>query len=91
MTDRRSPRDGRFIERVGYYNPMARGQDIQLQVKKERIEYWFSQGAKASLRAKHLIKKIEQFSEKAERSQVLRDEFKSLQEKELTTNVEQAE
>ena len=68
VADRRSPRDGRFIERVGYYNPMARGQDIRLQLKKERISHWISKGAQTSLHVKHLIKKLEKFSEETKKS-----------------------
>ena len=59
VADQRSPRDGRFIERLGYYNPMARGHEIKLQLGKERISYWLNQGAQASLTVQHLIKKFE--------------------------------
>ncbi len=48
IADKRKPRDGRFIERVGYYNPMARGQDVRLQIESERVDYWLGQGAQAS-------------------------------------------
>ena len=49
VADARSPRDGRFIERVGTYNPMvAKDSDDRVILKEERIKYWLSQGAKPS-------------------------------------------
>ncbi|MBW5802609.1 30S ribosomal protein S16 [Coxiella endosymbiont of Ornithodoros amblus] len=79
VADRRKPRDGRFIERVGYYNPMARGQDIRLQLEKERISHWLNQGAQTSLRVKHLIKKIKKSPEEAQKAGMRKGEFKRLQ------------
>ena len=54
-TDKRSPRNGRFLERLGYYNPMARGQAVALHLQVERIRYWISQGAMPSARVAYLI------------------------------------
>ena len=65
VADCRHPRDGQFIECVGYYNPMARGCGILLQVERERIVYWLGQGAQATSRVQHLIKKFEKLPEKA--------------------------
>lgn len=56
VTDSRSSRDGRYIERVGYYNPDARGGEIPLSVNKERVDYWLSQGAQPSDRVASLLK-----------------------------------
>ena len=56
VTDSRSPRGGRFIERVGYFNPVATGGETRLQVNAERVNYWFTQGAQASDRVGQLIK-----------------------------------
>ena len=56
VSDSRSPRDGRYIERVGFYNPRARGQEVPLQLDDTRIDYWMSQGAKPSERVANLIK-----------------------------------
>ena len=52
---RRTPR-GRFIERVGFYNPRARGGEERLRIDRERVEYWVSHGAKASSRVASLLK-----------------------------------
>ena len=54
--DKRSPRDGRFIERLGFFNPMAAESEESLRLDLERAEYWLSQGAQTSPRVKSLIK-----------------------------------
>ncbi len=56
VTDSRMRRDGRYIERVGYFNPVARGAEKRLEVSLDRIEHWVSQGAATSDRVKSLIK-----------------------------------
>ena len=56
VTDSRKSRDGRFIERVGFFNPVARGQEERLRVESERLNYWLSQGAQCSERVAKLIK-----------------------------------
>lgn len=56
VTDSRSARGGRFIERVGYFNPVATGGETRLQVNAERVSYWLAQGAQASERVGKLIK-----------------------------------
>ena len=57
VTDSRNGRDGRFIERVGFYNPIATGGEVELQINKERVDHWLSEGAKASERVVHLLKR----------------------------------
>lgn len=56
VADRRAKRDGRFIERVGFFNPLARGQDEALRVNLERVDHWLAEGAKPSDRVRQLIK-----------------------------------
>lgn len=56
VTDRRSKRDGRHLERVGFFNPMAKGGEIPIQLNMERVNYWLSQGAQPSGRVAKLIK-----------------------------------
>ena len=58
VTDSRSSRDGRFIEKIGYFNPMARGQEVRLEMKKDRVEHWIGQGAQTSVRVNTLIKEF---------------------------------
>jgi small subunit ribosomal protein S16 len=56
VSDSRNARNGRFIERVGFFNPVARGQEERLRVDNDRIEYWQSQGAQLSERVARLVK-----------------------------------
>ncbi|MDY6799351.1 MAG: 30S ribosomal protein S16 [Pseudomonadota bacterium] len=56
VTDSRKSRDGRFIERVGFFNPVARGQEERLRIDRDRVEYWLGQGAQASERVAQLLK-----------------------------------
>jgi small subunit ribosomal protein S16 len=57
VTDSRNPRDGRYIERLGYYNPMPAGNDVPLEVNGERVKYWLSQGVQPSQEVKNLLKR----------------------------------
>ena len=56
VTDSRSGRDGRYIERVGFFNPLARGQEEKLRLDSERVAYWKANGAQTSERVAQLIK-----------------------------------
>ncbi|HBD24374.1 MAG: 30S ribosomal protein S16 [Pseudomonadales bacterium] len=56
VADQRRARDGRFIERVGFFNPVARGQEEVSRIDLERVDYWLSKGAQASDRVAGLIK-----------------------------------
>ena len=56
VADSRSPRDGRFIERLGTYNPMvSKNNDERVVLKEDRIKYWLSQGAKPSDRVARFL------------------------------------
>ncbi len=56
VSDSRSPRDGRYIERIGFFNPQARGQEQELRIDDGRLEYWISKGAQTSERVANLVK-----------------------------------
>lgn len=56
VADSRNARNGRFIERVGFFNPIARGQEERLRVDFERLDHWVSQGAQLSDRVSQLVK-----------------------------------
>lgn len=56
VTDNRNKRDGRYIERLGFFNPIANGQDKRLELKMDRIDHWKSRGAKLSDRVVSLVK-----------------------------------
>ena len=57
VTDARTPRDGRVLEEVGYYDPMVPETDARAILKGERIDYWLSVGAQPSDKVAVLIKK----------------------------------
>lgn len=57
-TDSRKRRDSGYIERIGYFNPVARGQEVRLSIEEERIDYWTSKGAQISDRVKQLVKEF---------------------------------
>ncbi|EIK97746.1 MULTISPECIES: 30S ribosomal protein S16 [Pseudomonas] len=56
VTDSRNPRDGSHKEHVGFFNPVARGQEIRLSVNQERVNHWLSVGAQPSERVAQLLK-----------------------------------
>ncbi|GAA3547045.1 MULTISPECIES: 30S ribosomal protein S16 [Zobellella] len=56
VADSRYARDGRFIEKVGFFNPIAAGQAEKLRLDLERINHWVGQGASVSERVAKLIK-----------------------------------
>jgi len=56
VTDSRNKRDGRFIERLGFFNPIAAGQEERLRLDRERVDYWLAQGAQTSERVAKLLK-----------------------------------
>ncbi len=58
-TDSRNPRDGKYIERLGYFNPRAKGNEEDININSERLDYWKSVGAQISDRVLHLIKLAE--------------------------------
>lgn len=66
VADREASRDGRFIERVGFYNPVAKGQSESLRLDLDRVDYWTSVGAQPSDVVKRLIRKARQAASPAE-------------------------
>lgn len=58
VTDSRSKRDGRFIERVGFFNPIAVKSEQPFKVDRERYDYWVSSGAQPSERVARLVKEF---------------------------------
>lgn len=56
VADSRNARDGSFIEHVGFFNPVAKGQEERVRVDQERVAYWVSKGAQLSERVASLLK-----------------------------------
>jgi len=59
VADSRRARDGRFIERLGFFNPVAQGNEEKLRLDSDRLNYWVSQGAQPSDRVAKLVKSQE--------------------------------
>ena len=57
VTDSRNRRDGRYIERIGFFNPVGRGHEENLRIDLERADYWIGQGAQPSGRVASLLRK----------------------------------
>lgn len=62
VADSRSKRDGRYIERIGFFNPIASGKAERLVLNEERVQYWLGHGAQTTDRVRSLIK---EFSKRA--------------------------
>jgi small subunit ribosomal protein S16 len=60
VTDSRNRRDGRYIERIGFFNPVATGQEVRLKIDQDRVQHWVSQGARTSDRVSRLVKESQQ-------------------------------
>lgn len=58
VTDSRRRRDGNYIERIGYYNPIARGQEVELHLEMDKLNHWQGIGAQLSDRVASLAKKF---------------------------------
>lgn len=56
VTDSRKSRDGRFVERLGFFNPIATGQEVRLYIDTDRVDHWLAEGAQLSERVAELVK-----------------------------------
>ena len=81
--DSRSARDGRYIERLGYFNPIAVGQEKRIELDKERVSYWVGQGAKPSDRVRSILNELDnpEVLEKRQAKKVVRKAKKKAQVK----------
>ena len=86
VADKRSPRDGKYIERVGFFNPVASGKEETLRMDLERVDHWVSKGAQPSDRVVSLIKDA-----KNPEAKKARDEKKSKKASEKKAAKEKAE
>ena len=57
VADSRMPRDGRFIERIGFYNPKAAGSEQKFRIALDRVAHWVGEGAQPSAAVSKLIKR----------------------------------
>ncbi len=65
VKDSRTARDGRYIEQVGFFNPVARGKEEVLRLERERVQYWVDRGAQMSDRVRSLVKDFDKAAVKA--------------------------
>lgn len=65
VADHKRARDGRFIERLGFFNPVARGAEERIRLDLERIDHWIGVGAQMSDRVTRLVKEYRQVTSKA--------------------------
>lgn len=56
VADQRDARDGRNIERLGFFNPIAAGKEVRLQLDTDRVKYWVDHGAQLSEKVRMLYK-----------------------------------
>ena len=64
VADKARARDSRFIEKLGFFNPIAQGDAIPLEMNVERIQHWIGLGAQPSPRIKSLVKQFKQEAKK---------------------------
>lgn len=66
VVDSQRRRDaGNYVERVGYYNPVARGQEVPIHLAMDRIQHWIGEGAQISDRVRSLLKKVQKTADAA--------------------------
>ena len=58
VTDSRNPRDGRYIENIGFFNPLAQGQEGPVRINADAYQAWINKGAQPSDRVAALFKKV---------------------------------
>jgi small subunit ribosomal protein S16 len=63
VADVRCRRDGRYIERIGFFNPIAVGGEVKVRLDRDRADYWISQGAKPTERVAQLLKLVAEQAE----------------------------
>jgi len=57
VTDKKTPRDGKYLEMIGWYNPLEEKMEKSLFIKSDRVEFWLQKGAQLSDKAKALVKR----------------------------------
>ena len=82
VTDSRNKRDGRYIERLGFYNPFGKGKEEDIRVDLDRVQFWVERGAQISDRVKKLLKLIKISKEDREKIKNLKQEKRKLKKHE---------
>ena len=74
VTDSRNKRDGKYLERLGFYNPMAVGGEEKIKLDSDRLGYWVSHGAQIAERVKRVVKESKDTPEEADNRIKLKEE-----------------
>ena len=82
VTDSRNKRDGRYIERLGFYNPFGKEKEEDIRVDLDRVQFWVERGAQISDRVKKLLKLIKISKEDREKIKNLKQEKRKLKKHE---------
>ena len=99
VADSRKPRDGAFIERLGFFNPSAKGSEERMRFNIERLDHWIAQGAQLSDKVNELAKDArlssdelhEKLERKKDRRQKKKDLIKAKKVAELEAQAKEAE
>ena len=93
VADERRPRDGAFIERLGFFNPSANGQEERLRIDLDKLQEWISKGAQVSERVSSLIKEAkltpEEYQAKVEAKKAKSDAKKAAMAEKLAKEAEE--
>ena len=89
VTDQRNRRDGRYLERVGFFNPVAKGQEEILRIDVERVNHWIGNGAQTSDRVAALLKSYRKGEDLGEKKQEAKQEKKPAEKKEAKAEEKQ--
>ncbi|MBU0744407.1 MAG: 30S ribosomal protein S16 [Gammaproteobacteria bacterium] len=89
VADRRAARDGKYIEHLGYFNPIAVGGEKRLELDKERVTHWIGQGAQPSDRVKNLLRELDK-PEILEKREVKEQAHKAKKKEEAKVKLEEA-
>ena len=71
VADIRRARDGRYIERIGFFNPMATGGEERLRLDRGRVDHWVGKGAQPTARVAKLMKDAAKMAQMAEQAPVV--------------------
>ena len=93
VADERRPRDGAFIERLGFFNPSANGQEERLRIDLDKLQEWISKGAQVSERVSSLVKEAkltpEEYQAKVEAKKAKSDAKKAAMAEKLAKEAEE--
>ena len=93
VADERRPRDGAFIERLGFFNPSANGQEERLRIDLDKLQEWISKGAQVSERVISLVKEAkltpEEYQAKVEAKKAKSDAKKAAMAEKLAKEAEE--